>query len=143
MLHCRPTFHFGTALPTPGIVLDRVARLFGDHVDGAEDEQAGDFRKHRGVRYAQTLGTAHPEIAVEHRHRVVLGADLAGAAGVVAPGVILHEVAQLVARPHLRAGHDLVEGARGPGRDLAHELDPGDHAVEVVLPGAVAVVEVA
>src|SRR5262249_19082604 len=141
-LHGRRPFYFGTPLPTPGVRDDGVARLFSDHVDGAENEQAGDPWEYRSVHHPQAFGAAHPEIAVEHRHRVVRAADLAGAAGMVAPGIVLDEIAQLVARAYLRAGHDLVEDARGPPRDLAHELDAGDDAVKVVLPGAVAVVEI-
>src|SRR5262245_10261237 len=73
-----------------GVREDHVGRLLADHVDGADDEQAGDAREHRGVDHAEPARAVDAKIAGQHA--TLLGrADRAGARGVMAPGVGANE----------------------------------------------------
>src|SRR5262245_12884777 len=121
---------------------DHVAGFLGDHVHGAQDEQPGDFGKHRGIDNAQTGDAAHPEPAVEYGGRIIVGADLARAAGVMTPGAVLDELPHFGPRPALRARDFLVEKTGGALRDPSHELHPGRDRVEVVAARVVALVEI-
>ena len=116
---------------------DRVGRLFGDHVDAGDDEEARNFREHRGVDHAQIAGAVDVEIAVEHGLRIARRPDRAGAGGVMAPGIVLHELADLVVGLHFGAGQFLLDndaGIHGGLGEHAHELDAGHHRIEVVAP---------
>src|SRR5512139_3905712 len=90
-----PTLDFRSA------VQYRIGGFFADHVDRRDDEEARDFREHRRVDDAQPLNAADAELAVQYRHGVVVGADRAGAGGVMSPGVVADEVAQLLLGLHI------------------------------------------
>ena len=122
-----------------------VAGLLADQVDRRGDEEARDVGEDRRVDHPQPLDPAHPEVAVEHRPGVVVAADLGGAARVVAPRVVAHELAQrpaiayVVAGQQLAAHLDLLQVAH----HVSGQLDAVDHAVEVGLPAGRALLEVA
>src|SRR5262249_56161307 len=82
---------------------NHVASLLADHVNGRDDEKAGDAREHRGVHDPQLAHAVDAEGAV-HDATVPLRPDLAGAAGVVAPGLALHELGdrRIVVNAHPR-----------------------------------------
>src|SRR4051794_12371443 len=68
---------------------NRVGGLLGEHVDGSYGEVAGDARKNGGVDHAQTAEAVDAEAAVDHsagRARL----HRAGAAGMMAPGIVLN-----------------------------------------------------
>src|SRR5262245_37764052 len=65
---------------------DHVGGLFRNHVYGADDEEAGDARKYRGVDHAEAGGAVHAEIAAEHA-AVFDGSDGAGPAPMMSPRV--------------------------------------------------------
>src|SRR5215510_7372226 len=73
---------------------NHVGCLFRDHVNRCDDEKSWNPWEHRGVNDPQPLGPVDSEITVEHRHRILLSADLASAGGVVAPGIIFYELGQ-------------------------------------------------
>src|SRR5262245_19917665 len=74
-----------TGPPSSRCVLQhRLGGLFGGDVDGADDEDAGDPRKHRRIDDAQPAGAVHREAADD---AAALGrAARAAARRVVAPG---------------------------------------------------------
>src|SRR5215210_7280870 len=110
---------------------DRVARLFRDHVDRSDDEEARDLREHRGVDDAEVLHADHLEVAVDHRVLVAGLPHRIGARGVVAPGLVLDELADLIVA-YGRAGDDFLLDGLVVLRDLADELHACDHRVEVL-----------
>src|SRR6202030_2273502 len=74
---------------------DHVCRLFGDRVDGTDNEKPRNAWEHRGVDDAQPLGAVHPEVPAEHA-AAVARPDRAGAGRVVAPCRGAHILLQLV-----------------------------------------------
>src|SRR5215467_5997385 len=73
---------------------DYVCCLLRDHVDSAGDKETGDTREHRGVHDPQPIRAVDAEIRGDD---AVLSkrADRAGAAGMMAPGTVAHELGQL------------------------------------------------
>src|SRR5262245_64346753 len=87
----------------------------------------------------------HPEVA--RQHAVTAGrADRTGARGVVPPGIVAHERAEIVVRLTALAGQLLLHDellALELGGHAASELDPFHHRVEVLTSGIGAFAEVA
>lgn len=120
---------------------DGSGGLLRDHHDGHDDEGTGDLGEHGGVDDAEAAGAADLEVAVQHGHRVVVGADLVGARGVMSPGLLLDPLEQLLVRVVLLGrpedgrlavdvGHLLEELHRH-----AHALDHGLGVLVGVLLG--------
>src|SRR6185369_5058885 len=94
--------HWGTQIVSSFVFLctslplceDYVSGFFADHVDGADDEEAGDAWKDGGVDDAQTLRAVDAEVRVED---AVLFAwsNRTGAGRVMAPRVFAHKRVQI------------------------------------------------
>src|SRR5580704_3735661 len=72
-----------------------IGGLFGDHVDGGNDEIARDSGKDRGIDDPEPANAVHPELAVDHA-ALFLRLHGAGTAGMVAPGIVRDMALQLV-----------------------------------------------
>src|ERR1041384_6308331 len=81
------------SLLLPCVRDDDVGRLLADHVNGADDEQAWDARKHRCIDNAESAHTVHLEIAAQHT-AAFFGTDRTGARRMVTPRMPAHEIAQ-------------------------------------------------
>src|SRR6266700_3305648 len=108
-----------------------ISSFFGDHVDGGDDEIPGNARKNRCVNDPEVPYAMDAEFAVDHAP-LIFRFHGAGAAGMVAPGVILDMTLQLLLSIKVPAGNLLFDN-KGSYRiyHLAPELDPGDHRVEI------------
>src|ERR687895_1439925 len=77
---------FATALTTRyriehtsvSIRQDHVRGFFTDHVNGADDKETGNARKHRGIDHSQSVGAVHLKIARQHA-AFVFGTNRTGA----------------------------------------------------------------
>src|SRR4051812_9229217 len=74
---------------SPGVFHNDLARLFADHVNRRDDEEAWDLWKDRGIDDAKILRPDDAEAAVDDGHRIVRLSHLATARCVMAPGVVL------------------------------------------------------
>src|SRR5262245_4094406 len=90
-----PTLPAALRRPITRIGENHVGGLLADHVNRSNDEKPRNPREYGGIDNAQILGSVNPEITIEHRHRIVLSADLACARGVMAPGVVLYELREV------------------------------------------------
>ena len=100
-------------------LLHEVGDALGDHDGGRVGVAADQGRHHRGVDHAQALDAAHAAAAVDHRHRIVVRAHLAGADRVVDRLALgADPLLDLGVGLHRRAGLDLV-GAIGIEADWA------------------------
>jgi len=77
------------------ILDDRIASLFGSHIDRTDNEKPRNFRKDRRINDAQTLCVSDAKVAIKNSFFVVVGADFAGTAGMMSPGTVLHELGEL------------------------------------------------
>lgn len=73
-----------------------IRGLLRNHHDGGHDKGTGDLGEDGGIDNTQTLGAADLEVAIEHRHGVVVRTDLVRARGVVAPGLVLDPLDELL-----------------------------------------------
>src|SRR5215467_8727396 len=72
-----------------------VRRFLTDHINRADNEEPGNFRKNRRIHYAQALSSVHFEIAAEHSS-VFFRTDGTTARSMMAPGMVAHEVSQFL-----------------------------------------------
>src|SRR5262245_12652356 len=121
---------------------DNVGSLFRDHVNRCDDEKSRNPWEDRGVNDPQPLGPIDSEITVEHRHRILLSADLASAGGVVAPGIVFYELGQAISLIGIGRLF-FVEDTRDLRVNRADKSDSVDDGVDILLPVAGAFVEVA
>src|SRR5262245_537393 len=128
---------------SPCVGEDHLGRLLGDHVHGADDEEARDLREHGGVDDAQARRATDTEVGVQDRHWIVPPADRARARGVVPPGIVAHELLQRLAIVLVLAGQLLLSDVRTKMRgERADELDAADDRVEILGAAARAFFEV-
>lgn len=110
---------------------DGSGGLLRDHHDGHDDEGTGDLGEHGGVDDAEAAGAADLEVAVQHGHGVVVGADLVRARGVVSPGLLRDPLEELVVGVVLLGGPEDGGLAVDVGHVVeeahrhAHALDQG------------------
>lgn len=110
---------------------DDVSCLLAGHVDGHSNVHAGNLGEDGRVNHTKAVDTTNAEFAVEHSHRVVVGANGGGAGGVVAPGLVTGELLEILLRADVLGGPDALK--RSVKRDEAlkgldavlHTLDDG------------------
>lgn len=88
---------------------DDLADLLHELVDPHHGEVARQLVADTQVGDTETIDAADLEVTVEGGHGVAVGTDGDGAGGVVAPGLVLDELVQVVAL-HVGTGPDLGEG---------------------------------
>lgn len=76
---------------------DCVRSLLRGHVDGADDKEAGDAGKDRGVDDAQCCGAVDLKVTIQHAE-LFTRADSARGRGVMSPGPVTDEAAELLIR---------------------------------------------
>src|SRR5579885_31713 len=111
---------------------DDIGGLLADHINGGHNEIAWDAGEDGGVDDAQSADSAHSKPAVENGHRIVAGSDFVGAGGVMAPGLVLDELAQffggIAALSGPQFAHYVAAKFAVHGAD---EVDALDHRIEV------------
>src|SRR6266702_8058720 len=113
---------------------DNVGSLFGNHIDGADDEEAGNSREDRSVHHAQALHPMHAEVAAQHT-AIFLWPDGASAGSMVPPSVVAYESAEILIRLAVFAGKGFLDNEPSLlkiRRNFSHEPDTLHNRLQIL-----------
>src|SRR5258708_2715055 len=114
--------------------MNDVRGFLTDHVHGRDDKESGDLREDGRIDDPKTADAVDLEVRV-HYATLALRTDRARTGGVVPPGVVFHEISDLIvglftlARQFLLRDQSLTPQML---RQFPYKLDPFDHGAEIV-----------